>query len=186
MNEQPYNAADWEAEFLNGRWDYLDKLPIERSRHAIISTYYQHYFPSGNVLDVGCGEATMCDYVNDKAKYFGIDISPTAIKKGLKKGSLNLICSDATNFEPSQKFDVIVFSEMLFYTDYKSLIKQYSNYLAKDGIFIISMFESAYFNKAKIVWNYIHESHVTLDLIRLKGKVHTLDIIWDIEVLRKK
>lgn len=35
---------------------------------------------NSRILDVGCGKANIYDYLSEKIQYFGIDISPTAIK----------------------------------------------------------------------------------------------------------
>lgn len=39
------DRSEWEKEFLSGRWDYLDVMPAERARSAIIGMYCRHFSP---------------------------------------------------------------------------------------------------------------------------------------------
>jgi len=80
-------SDEWNKEFSSGRWSCLDENPAERARHAVIGMYCRKYFPSGNILDVGCGVGTLVDFLSDKQKkkYIGIDISSEAINIGRKK-----------------------------------------------------------------------------------------------------
>ena len=88
-------------------------------------------FPNGTILDVGCGEGTLSDYLNNdqREKYLGIDLSKEAVRLGkLKRPGIKFKSTNAENFVPRQKFDVIIFNEVLYYMvkqnkkDYKHFI----------------------------------------------------------------
>ena len=50
--------------------------------------------------------------------------------------------TDCETFVPHKKFDVIVFNEMLYYTDHVETMKHYSKFLEPEGIFVISIWFS--------------------------------------------
>lgn len=150
-----YNVTDavWDEEFSKGKWVYLGKSTVERARNSVISGVFAlGQAPSGRILDVGCGEGVLSDFLNvdQKKLYLGIDVSKAAITIAKRKRSpLNFMQADATAFPPpvGYTYDVIVFNEMLYYTDHSALLKKYSTkeYLSKDGIIVISVW---YTNKS--------------------------------------
>jgi len=77
--EQFYKISKekWEKEYEKGQWNYLDKESIERSRTAIVAVFVSYMVDNGIILDVGCGEGVLADYLSDelRANYTGIDIS---------------------------------------------------------------------------------------------------------------
>lgn len=150
-----YNVSDteWDHEFSKGKWEYLGKSTVERARNSVISGVFAlGHAPSGRILDVGCGEGVLSDYLNvdQKKLYLGIDLSSAAITIAKKKRStLNYMQADATAFPAplGYTYDVIVFNEMLYYTDHSALLQKYSakEYLSKNGIIVISVW---YTNKS--------------------------------------
>ena len=84
----------WEKEFSSGKWDFLDIVPGEKARNAIIGMYCRHFYPNGSILDVGCGLGTVVDFLSraQKNKYLGIDISNKAIEKAnYKKANFKIL-----------------------------------------------------------------------------------------------
>jgi hypothetical protein len=67
----------WESEYSKGQWNYLDKEAVERSRTAIVAVFAQYKRGDGIILDVGCGEGVLYDYLptSMQSNYTGIDIS---------------------------------------------------------------------------------------------------------------
>lgn len=146
----------WDAEWGSGTWDYMEKVAVERSKNAIIGSvliqmYATKYTSDTNttILDVGCGEGAISDFINayQKANYVGVDVSreAVAIAKTKRKSSsgLKFVHSSVYDFEPKHHFDVIVFSDVLYYVDHEKIIKQYIAYLNPNGIMIISIFSNA-------------------------------------------
>ena len=153
---QNISEALWDLQFKRGDWDYLGKNAIERARSSIISGVFAlEYAPKGRILDIGCGEGVLSDYLNEDQKklYLGLDLSQEAIKLAKKKrGNLNFIQGDALLYVPpaGELFDVIIFNEVIYYMDHLAVLKQYSSskYLAKNGIIVLSIWHT---NKAELL-----------------------------------
>ena len=151
------SSANWEKEFSGGNWDYLGKIPVERARNSVIcGVFALQHAPSGKILDVGCGEGVLSDYLNEEQKkhYMGIDLSHEAIKIAKKKReTLSFMQADASAFVPTpgQTYDIIVFNEMLYYMNHKEILEKYSTpaYLSAGGIIVISVWFSKKFDVLK-------------------------------------
>lgn len=144
---QFYNISleSWNKEYSKGEWEYLDKIAIERARAAVIATLHQTYSKkNGLLLDVGCGEGVLSDFLmpDERKRYIGVDISDIAIKNAKEKRHLNFIASTAERYLPSERYDTIVFNEMLYYVNHRHVLKKYSRFLNPDGIIIISIWYS--------------------------------------------
>jgi len=106
-------------------------------------------YPIGDkarILDVGCGEGGFSDFLlpEQKANYVGIDISEEAIKLAKqKRGTTNkqqFIHTTAQAYKPETTlFDVIIFSEAIYYVNHMEIMSQYSKYLSPDGVIVISI-----------------------------------------------
>ena len=59
-----------------------------------------------------------------------------------KRPDLHFKAADCETFKPHRKFDVIVFNEMLYYTDHVETMKHYTQFLNPNGLFIISVWFS--------------------------------------------
>ena len=146
---QHYNISEavWDTQFSKGHWDYLAKNAIERARSSVISGVFAlSYAANGRLLDVGCGEGVLADYLTHKQRkqYLGIDVSKEAIKiASRRRAGLQFLQADALTYVPPDgvTYDVIVFNEMLYYTDHKEILKKYSakEFLSKNGILVISI-----------------------------------------------
>jgi 2-polyprenyl-3-methyl-5-hydroxy-6-metoxy-1,4-benzoquinol methylase len=144
------SSATWENEFASGSWEYLAKIPVERARNSVIcGVFALQHAPRGKILDVGCGEGVLSDYLNEEQKknYTGIDLSHEAIKIAKKRREmLSFMQADASTFAPppGQTYDMIVFNEMLYYMNHKEIIEKYSApaYLSVGGIIVISVWFS--------------------------------------------
>jgi 2-polyprenyl-3-methyl-5-hydroxy-6-metoxy-1,4-benzoquinol methylase len=102
-------------------------------------------FPNGSILDVGCGMGTLSDYINNeqRPKYLGLDISKEAVRIArTKRPGLAFKVANCESFVPRNKFDVVVFNEMLYYTDHLETMKHYIKFLSPNGIFVISIWYS--------------------------------------------
>lgn len=67
----------WESEYSKGQWNYLDQETVERSRTAIVAVFTLYKRGDGIILDVGCGEGVLYDYLpeSSRSNYIGVDIS---------------------------------------------------------------------------------------------------------------
>lgn len=135
----------WDDEYSRGRWDYLNDLD-ELSRYSIIIGYINHIKNNAEVLDVGCGKGVLLNKLREIGykNYFGIDLSEAAIGVALdeyKDNKTNFEAVGVDEFFPTQKFDVIVFNECLYYFEKPlEILKKYSKYLNKNGRLIVSMY----------------------------------------------
>jgi SAM-dependent methyltransferase len=139
-------ASEWDDEFKTGKWRYLETVPFERNRLATIGRgiINMHVRPvNATILDVGCGEGILSDYITSEQKknYIGVDISKVAIDQAFKKrgAPMSWVVSMAREYTPPREVDVIIFSEMLYYVDYQKVLTQYESYLSPNGIIIISL-----------------------------------------------
>eukprot|EP01038_Epipyxis_sp_PR26KG_P013067 gene13067-17516_t len=141
---QFYNisASKWDQEYKSGQWHYLQTIPIERARNSIISVLCDAYASNGSVLDVGSGEGVFSDFLGrqQKRRYMGIDISAKAIAIGKeKRPRLKFLVTTAEDFNTTRKFDIIVFNEVLYYTNHNFIMNKYKEFLSPNGLIIISV-----------------------------------------------
>lgn len=83
----------WNKEWKNGEWTYMETNAIERSRIAVIGGVFIPMFTNktSSVLDIGCGEGSISDFLNDiqKTKYVGVDLAKEAIQLAKKNRGIN-------------------------------------------------------------------------------------------------
>jgi len=144
MGNDELRRAKWEQQFRQGVWDVL-KSVAEVPRYGAIGAYLRQLDRPISLLDVGCGEGLILKFC-DRAwlrSYSGLDISQEALNKitTLLPGD-SLMCSSVEEFCTEQRFDVILFNEVLYYTadPYGQLVK-FRNYLNPGGLFLISTFK---------------------------------------------
>jgi len=135
----------WDVEYKKGKWEKLALSPIERSRSALLINYYNVYCGknNGTILDVGCGEGVLVDFLQDKQRplYTGLDLSKEAIRQAQLKrggGGVKFNVSSIEAFKSDQKWHMIVFSEVLYYTDHKKVIAQFLPFLHNQGVFAVT------------------------------------------------
>ena len=69
----------------------------------------------------------------------GIDVSDIAIKMANKnRPGISFSHIEADAFIPKISYDVVIFNEVLYYTNHKEIIRKFTKYLAPEGIIIIS------------------------------------------------
>ena len=77
----PVSKNIWEAQFKDGKWDYL-YADQEALHYKSIAKFYRQY-GKGSMLDVGCGQGVLYHYlqqdIHPPEAYLGVDISDTAI-----------------------------------------------------------------------------------------------------------
>lgn len=192
------SEKEWNQEYKAGRWAFIDRVAIERSKHALIAgVFIQQYGDNASVLDVGCGEGTLSDFLwpLQKKLYVGIDISSEAVRIGKAKRNLNFIQTSTDDYIPINdiKFDVIVFNEMLYYVDHTKTMKKYSNYLSDNGIIIISCWynekvtylRNSIFNSAYTLFDSVESMDISGNTIAFKKK-HKIPVSFHIEAFANK
>lgn len=173
----------WNSQFEKGNWDFLVENVNRKGHIGIIGMMCGQLGKEKNlkILDIGCGNGSVAmilkDQIGEKLDYYGIDISEKALE-ALKKNvdKANLFCTDAEN--PPQfpeKFDVIIFCEVLYYLDYKKVLKIYKSFLNKDGFIIISMYSAL---RNWYIWQKIKKYFVLKSSFRIINKNDRLK--WDL------
>ena len=98
-----YRTVDWEETYASGRWDYLADIG-ELPRYGIVAGDVHKLIVRGRLLDAGCGEAILVDYLDvGRFEYTGFDLSPTAIGRAhsrLRGGTA--FVGNIEEFEPPQ------------------------------------------------------------------------------------
>lgn len=137
----------WDKEFSGTKWDFID-----HTEGDCVYASLEKYARNGSILDLGCGPGNTANEVafNSYEHYVGVDISEAALEKGRKRtldsgrsAKNTFIQGDFINYEPIQKFDVILFRESMYHVPMgkiKATVDRLSNYLKEDGVFIVRMF----------------------------------------------
>lgn len=165
----------WDREWKNGMWEFLETIPIERARISVIgSVLIPGYTPvNASVLDVGCGEGAIADFLNPerKARFVGMDLSVEAINLAIKKRGppMTFIHAAAHAYVPDRLFDAIVFSEVLYYVNHAKILMQYEQALAPKGIFIISIFHQPNLAKYDNIFMFARERYELVDEMFVEG-----------------
>jgi 2-polyprenyl-3-methyl-5-hydroxy-6-metoxy-1,4-benzoquinol methylase len=174
------SVQDWEAQYAAGRWDFLTQLS-ELPRYSVLAGYVCHLSRGGAVLDVGCGQGILLRSLPDAAysKYVGIDLSASAIaaaqeqRRELQQPEpqqnerSTFLSADCESYVPGEKFDVIVFNEVLYYLrDSRQLVERYAQSLRGGGVMLVSMCTAARGSAAILGQLKAHYATVAETLVR--------------------
>jgi 2-polyprenyl-3-methyl-5-hydroxy-6-metoxy-1,4-benzoquinol methylase len=146
--QQQYNPIrDWDDMFRRGQWDHLAGN-AEIPRYALIAGYVRKLIGKGRVLDAGCGEGVLIDYLDlGRLEYVGFDISETAIARArLRAPDARLLISGIDEFPIDQErpYDTIIFNEVLpAVQDPLGVLDRFLDVLNPDGIAIVSLYQSS-------------------------------------------
>lgn len=180
---QNYSKARWEHEYRTDKWRYMRELE-ELSRYSVIVGYARHLRPHGSVLDLGCGEGILQQRLGPEnyKQYLGLDISQHAIDRARTRtdASTTFVCGAVEEYAPAQRFDVIVWNELLYYLhDPLAVLERYHQYLEPGGIFVVSMLVDGDTNRN---WSLLERSYEFLDET-MAGNVKT-GFSWSCRVAR--
>ena len=137
--------AKWNYEFAKGNWDGLGDLK-ELGRFSTVIGYLSFFKPqSHSILEFGCADGLLYQRMHKElvTYYEGIDASSDIIKVANQKyGSekVKFVAHDMDEYKFSQKYDFIVFNEVLYYSrDYKKLLARCFDFLNPNGFIILSI-----------------------------------------------
>lgn len=176
--------------YQNNSWWFLKNIE-ERSRYAVVAAYANYLKRNPIVLDVGCGEGILAEFLNYE-KYEGIDISPTAILDARKKKikGAKLMAIDLIHYDSTRKFDVIIFNEILYLLndcftvnkyDYKNILTRFSKFLKKNGTVVVSMIDHP---KTNGIWKYVKKKFRLIDQTKVTNLRELVG--WNIGLLTLK
>jgi 2-polyprenyl-3-methyl-5-hydroxy-6-metoxy-1,4-benzoquinol methylase len=136
----------WEDNYRSSYWTYLRSLD-EMGRYSILVGLIQRLAPHAKILDVGCGEGLLQEYLQycPYLKYVGIDLSEEAIQQARVSRKLDertvFLQADAVGHPlPEKTFDVIVVNECLYYfKDPFAIMEKCVQALRPGGFILVSM-----------------------------------------------
>ncbi|HEX5715390.1 MAG TPA: class I SAM-dependent methyltransferase [Thermoanaerobaculia bacterium] len=139
------DASVWDREYRSGVWDYLATEP-QSPRYSIIAAWCRLLKPGARILDLGCGEAILLDFLSSGAYsfYHGIDVSQEAIARARRRARRpwrqKLSCADMETFVPRERwFDIAIFNETLYCSgDPVRVLSRYEDLLADGGLLVVS------------------------------------------------
>lgn len=137
------NSGRWEPEYRENGWNWLWNAR-EALHHQVIAGYCKPLLGKAAILDVGCGEGVLHDTLRNVGygRYVGIDLSETAIGRASRSADerTQFMVAKAETFETTERFDLIVINECLYYLENPPvLLARLARLLEPDGAFVISM-----------------------------------------------
>jgi 2-polyprenyl-3-methyl-5-hydroxy-6-metoxy-1,4-benzoquinol methylase len=179
-------VRDWENEYKGGRWSYMEGVQ-EVARYSVIVGYYGCFKPGGTILDVGCGEGILQQKLAALRyrRYLGIDISANAIAKASTHADYRTEFrhTDAQTFVADQKFDAIIFNEVLYYfSDPVGIVRRLADSLEPNGIMIASIWTSPLGRRRALqIWRLIDSIAEIIDSTTAANRE-----VWTIKVFQPK
>ncbi len=137
----------WDKEFTSTKWDFIDHTESD-----CVYENLEKYARNGSILDLGCGPGNTANELKADAyhSYVGVDISEAALDKARKRTIVNgrtgkntYVQGDFVNYEPIEKFDIILFRESMYHVPMgkiKHTLDRLSTYLKEGGVFIVRMY----------------------------------------------
>lgn len=168
----------WDYEYSKGEWDLMHSTELTRIKAA--KELLKKNVQNGHALEIGCGEGVFYHHVSDLnfGFYEGIDVSKVAINKIRKTENSSFVVADMESYTPQNApFSVIILNEVLFYSkDPIRLLTRYSEFLKKDGVFLIGMY---HIPKTDKIWNQINDHFIVLDTTEVSGD----EWKWDYKIV---
>jgi 2-polyprenyl-3-methyl-5-hydroxy-6-metoxy-1,4-benzoquinol methylase len=178
------SAQTWEAQYAAGRWDFLAELS-ELARFSVLAGYICHLKPGGTVLDTGCGQGALLRRLPSScySRYVGIDVSSSAISVAQQQGNerSTFLAADCEEYSPAERFDVIVFNEVLCcLRDPLRTVERYARSLNPGGLLLVSLCTAARGSDA--LRRALKRAYATVDEVRV---VHSgRKVTWVCTALR--
>ncbi len=168
----------WDSQFTDGKWDRLQEgqsNTIEIAR--LVSDYARESGKTIRVLDVGCGNGGLARLIagDPSIDYTGIDVSEAAVARAREVSPQGtFIVGDAMN--PPENlgvFDVLVFSELLYYLDPRIVLPHYRTHANAGAQIYISIIR---FWRSWFLWRRIKQHLLIAKRFVVKDASHRWDI----------
>ena len=137
----------------------------ESARYGMIAAWLQHRNQGGSILDLGCGEGVLRHYLGPgyHGRYLGIEISDFSYKNAGRQSfqGTEFIKANIMKFETQERFDFVVFNELLYYLDDPlEAMKRFERNLKEQGVFILGLNSVAH-----RVWNKVRAHYRVLRVV---------------------
>jgi 2-polyprenyl-3-methyl-5-hydroxy-6-metoxy-1,4-benzoquinol methylase len=140
------DKASWERAYQQGLWDILSS-DAEYAHNLVVGGFVGRRAKPYSLLDVGCGSGVILRYLDPAmlTQYTGVDLTEAALARiEPKRPQDRYICSSLEEFNPDEKWDVILFNEVLYYTrDPVASLRKFEKCLHPGGSFVVSMHKKA-------------------------------------------
>jgi 2-polyprenyl-3-methyl-5-hydroxy-6-metoxy-1,4-benzoquinol methylase len=147
----------WNRQFKAGRWDRLMHSQPNTKRISQLIEGMVRTQPL-SVLDVGCGNGGLAALLasNAQISYCGLDASEVAIEiaKSLVPSARFEVSNAETPSVDLGIFDVIVFNEILYYTNPHTVLPRYRAHAGDTTRIIISVVQ---FSRSWFIWRRIRK-----------------------------
>ena len=128
----------------SGDWQSLGSS-TQAPRYRAIARIIERFCPEGTVLDVGCGEAVLLDYLPKEVTYLGLEPSATAAELARSKHARSADIRHITGegFDAGEsRWDCVVFNEVLYYSSAPvDLLDKYANLVNPEGVVVVSIYQ---------------------------------------------
>lgn len=176
-----YSAAVWEQRWASG---YGAVEGSEEERYGALLSLMCRYGGDGPILDAGCGDGVLEQRFRtvSPVRVVGIDYSREAIERAQARHvpDCSFAPADYREFAPAERFPLIVLNEALYYVDDPfGVLRSLSRWLASDGVFLVSMFDTLVTRR---IWKVLASTHETLHDVEVRRQ--TTGRRWRIRVLR--
>jgi len=138
--------ADYDGGFRAGAWQHLTG-PAHIVKHGVVAGYLHKLVGRGSILDAGCGEGVLCDYLDvSRFEYVAFDNSHTAVERArasVKTGTFYSCDLDKFRPPPGTAFAAVIFNESLQESRNPfATLDRYRTFLTAKGVIIVSLFEN--------------------------------------------
>jgi 2-polyprenyl-3-methyl-5-hydroxy-6-metoxy-1,4-benzoquinol methylase len=132
----------FDEKYRTGSWNFVGDSSAELSQTV------RRYLNSGQLLMIGCGGASLLQNLNDSdfTSVLGLDISSEALRLASRFASekVSFEHGDMRTFQSERLFDVILFSESLYYIPVKEArecLDRLRPRISANGAFIVTVAE---------------------------------------------
>ncbi len=159
------NRDRWNYQYQRGQWDGLAR-PDELPRFSIVTGYITFFKPDRPaILEIGCGTGLLFRRLppGSYSHYTGVDISDAAIAEARQHvtETSTFAVADMDRFVPDEPVDLLILSEVLYYSRYPAeTLQRLAQSLRPGGLLIVTMNRH---ERARQLWQDLDTAFVTLD-----------------------
>lgn len=136
----------WDQEFSSTHWDFIND-----TKGDCVYPHLEKHLQGGAILDLGCGPGNTANELafNSYSAYVGVDISEAALEKARKRSAENgrgdknsFVCSDFLAYQPTQKFDVVLFRESMYHIPLgkvQPVLEHFAKSMREGGVVVVRM-----------------------------------------------
>ena len=133
-------SAAFDERYRRGDWNFRDGESDE------LPSVIQKYLRGGDLLILGCGGASILDGLTQTpiSSVLAVDLSKEAIRLASRYASEKIVfrVDDMTTFACPRPYDVMLFSESLYYIPVaagEKLLKRLAPHLKPGGVFVVTL-----------------------------------------------